>query len=128
MKNNVSKYSKYNKQETESQEDNNQGTEAIDEFTDKNNEIESNGAENIKAESDESENDEERHMAEYRRSVLRIVAGGYLIYLSYSGITDIIEEVDSSTPWYFYLVYGVFAILGVLFVFDGVRSQFKNKK
>ena len=87
MKNNISKYSKYNKQETESQEDNNQGTELLMN-SDKNNEIESNGAENIKAESDESENDEERHMAEYRRSVLRIVRR--ISYLPiYSGITDI---------------------------------------
>lgn len=106
MKKNMSENTKHNKQEIENQEDNNQEIETID----------------------ESENNEDRHGAEHRRSVLRIVAGGYLIYLSYSGITDILEEVDLSTPWYFYLIYGAFAIIGALLVFDGVRSQIKNKK
>ena len=98
-----------------------------------NNELESIETEGIKpendeVENDEVENDEERHKAEYRRSVLRIVAGGYLLYLSYSGITEILEDVDSSTPWYFYLIYGVFAIIGIILVIDSVRSQIKNRK
>lgn len=130
MKENTSNDLKDNKQATQNQEDNNQGAEVTDEFIDNNNEIENIDAENIKVESDkpEPENDEDEYKILYRRSILRLVAGGYLLYLSYSGITDLLEDADSNSTWYFYLIFGAFAIIGIILVIDAFRSQIKNRK
>lgn len=72
--------------------------------------------------------EEERFEAARRRSILRIVAGGYLIYLAYSGLTEMLGEIDSSAPWYFYLIYGAFAIIGIILVVNSIYLQIKNKK
>ena len=72
--------------------------------------------------------EEERFEAARRRGILHIVAGGYLVYLAYSGLTEMLGEVDSSGPWYFYLIYGVFAIIGIFLVVNSIYSQMKNRK
>ena len=75
----------------------------------------------------EDQAEEEKIARDRRTSIFRLLAGVYLAYLSYSGITEVIQDT-SNAPWYFYLIYILFGLIGIVLIIDGVRKQIKTKK
>lgn len=76
---------------------------------------------------DEDQGEEERMARDRRTSIFRLLAGVYLAYLAYSGFTEILQDTTNA-PWYFYLIYILFGLVGLVLIIDGVRMQIKRRK
>lgn len=134
MNKDISKYAKYeNKEKTDRKVEN---QELINSNEDLDESLESrqmkNEDNNIKEvdsieEDNKAQAEEEKIARDRRTSIFRLLAGVYLAYLSYSGITEVIQDT-SNAPWYFYLIYILFGLIGIVLIIDGVRKQIKTKK
>lgn len=57
-----------------------------------------------------------------RRGTIRIVAGGYLLYLCYESIIEPLIKGTFDTPIHFAIIFAIFGILGLVFIINGIKS------
>lgn len=62
------------------------------------------------------------------KDVLRVIGGGYLVYISYTLIKALVNEKNSLPPWAIYLSCIVFTIVGLILIFTSLRNIFRDKK
>ncbi len=59
--------------------------------------------------------------------VIRLIAGGYIAYLGYNLVRDVVAgEEETSNPTLFMIIGIVFIILGAFIIIDMIRKQMKD--
>lgn len=69
----------------------------------------------------QQEKDEEDNKRKRSTGILRILAGGYLVYLFYSSVLEPLLKKNFDLPLHFTVIFSIYVILGIILIIDGLK-------